>query len=314
MAKLRLGLTASLDERRTVHTRSFLDTIKHFNEAHAFPFHIIWADDRAMPESALSAANLLMRQKADVVVGHFASAAATAALPIYAGHGLPVFLPAATHGNLTEPYDNVFRLCKTDSDLARSLVAYMQGRSYRQLELRHDGSLHGRALSALIAEAWGGAVGAGSDSALVFCGSFEKSSEFLQAARAAGDRRDLWLTDDALCPELLDQLPPGESRVFVVGYDTAAMNATCHAFEKSYQLRFGYKPGTYYYSTYAALEICLQLARLPRAQWLPRLRDVAWKTHFAELSFRRGESGFGEISLWQPVCSRQKQDLRSAVA
>ncbi|MDP2226032.1 MAG: ABC transporter substrate-binding protein [Moraxellaceae bacterium] len=314
MLKLRLGLTASLDERRTVHTIGFLDTIKHFNEAHGFPFHIIWVDDKAAAESASSAAHLLVRQKADVVVGHFASAAAAAALPVYAGHGLPVFLPAATHCHLTQTCSNVFRLCKTDSDLARRLVGYMQVHAYRQLDLRHDGSLHGHALSDLILEEWGGEVGSGRDSVVVFCGSFEKSSEFLQTLRALGDARDIWLTDDAFCPQLLDHLPPGECRVYVVGYDTSVMNAICHAFEKSYQLRFGYKPGTYYYSTYAALEICLQLARLPRAQWLSRLSSGIWKTHFAELGFRYGESGFGEISLWQPVCSRPPQMIGSAVA
>src|SRR5690606_10720909 len=96
LRSVKVGVSASLDPARTVHTQGFLNSVELFNRTRDFPFHLVWTDDGASAHRARAAARQMIASGVDVVVGHFASDAAASALEMYQDSGTPVLLPAAT--------------------------------------------------------------------------------------------------------------------------------------------------------------------------------------------------------------------------
>ncbi|MBI5242916.1 MAG: branched-chain amino acid ABC transporter substrate-binding protein [Elusimicrobia bacterium] len=123
----------------------------------AFPVEVLAFDDRAVPESAVKAANLISADpRIAAVIGHFTSGCSIAAAPVYAAAGLAMISPIATNPKLTrrqlEPGwpgpRNVFRVTVTD-DVQGNLAAEF---AVRRLRLKrffvvHDGTPYGQGLA-----------------------------------------------------------------------------------------------------------------------------------------------------------------------
>src|SRR4051812_16412567 len=122
MKRLPVALCACLDEQRSAHSTDFkravalaCDWLSAERSLELMPH---WFDDAASEAGGALAARNAVRAGARVVVGHFASAAACAAAPIYVEHGIRLFLPAATAARL-RCHRGVHRLCDADDDFAR---------------------------------------------------------------------------------------------------------------------------------------------------------------------------------------------------
>lgn len=94
----KIGLAIALGNDANSHTRTFIEAInhslKHFPE---FKQNIIKiANDEKSTVGGEKAAIELIEWGADIVVGHFSSHAALAALPLYAKNAIPLILPAST--------------------------------------------------------------------------------------------------------------------------------------------------------------------------------------------------------------------------
>ncbi|CAI1908160.1 Receptor family ligand binding region [Serratia entomophila] len=94
----KIGLAIALGKEANSHTRTFIEAInhslKHFPE---FKQNIIKiANDEKSIAGGEKAAIELIKWGADIVVGHFSSFAALAALPLYAKNAIPLILPAST--------------------------------------------------------------------------------------------------------------------------------------------------------------------------------------------------------------------------
>lgn len=79
----------------------------------------VWIDDSASAEGGARAAQTLVNCGVRLVIGHFNSASALAAAPIYARAGALLLAPGATHPALTAAMPRCFRLCPHDLDQAR---------------------------------------------------------------------------------------------------------------------------------------------------------------------------------------------------
>lgn len=302
--RLTVGLTAILDPRRTAHARTFLRgivmAINTMPDVAALRF--VTADDGASGARAIEVAEGFVRGGVDLVVGHFSSDAALTAAGVYERHGVPLLLPASTADKVTRGTTVAFRVCPSDTLLARRLVAFVGTEGWSRISVEADPSLHGRHLAE---EIRAGAARAGLDltddpwaaDAAVFAGRLEESAAYLAGRRSEGYRRPIVLTDDAASPALLARVPDAGT-VAVIGFVAASMIDGTGPIAGAHRVSYGEEPAVYFLETVAALTIAAQLSRM-QGDRLKHLRNGRFATVLGEMSFEGGECRNPPHALWQ---------------
>lgn len=121
-----------------------------------FPVSVLEIDDRADPEEAVHAANLVVSDPSAVaVIGHYSSDCARAAAPVYARAGIPMIMPSASNTQLTlrqkDPAwgpRNVFRMVANDDLQGKAAAEFIFRKlGVRRLAMVHDETAYGRDLS-----------------------------------------------------------------------------------------------------------------------------------------------------------------------
>ncbi|MDO7896183.1 ABC transporter substrate-binding protein [Pseudomonas citrulli] len=283
-----IGLSAIFESDRTVHARTFLAAINHFINSHdTRGLTFIFEDDDASPEGGRGAARRLIARGADVVVGHFSSDAASAALPLYASSGIPVLLPAATKQDLVNEVTHAFRLCPSDNDLmtllARQLLTHA---SIDSVLLTHDSTEHGESLArslAALLEPSRLRITSSLDhaAALVYCGRLNNSIRYVNELPERLRDRPLYLTDDALSSWFIEQTAPRDT-LGIVGLATAGPGLAAGE--------------TYYQESLAALQIARALSHCESL--LDALQTTTFDTVMGDVQFRDGENRFTRAALW----------------
>ncbi|MEU4099814.1 FAD-dependent oxidoreductase [Streptomyces tanashiensis] len=112
-------------------------------------------DDRGEAETARQIAEAVVAEgRHALVVGHFNSAGAAAALPVYRAAGLPVLLPlATTPGLLADSAGTLLRWCPDDRAQAADLLAAVRDAGHTRFAVTHDGSAYGERLALLVRDA-----------------------------------------------------------------------------------------------------------------------------------------------------------------
>jgi ABC-type branched-subunit amino acid transport system substrate-binding protein len=313
---MRLGVSANLDPGGSVHRAAFERAVRWAaGDEGVDPDGFLWISDHASPEGGAEAARRLCAEGAGCVVGHFASGAARAALPVYAAARMPLLLPAATADDLVTPDGLAFRVCPPDRILASSLVRDLRADGISSLAPLSDGSAHGQAMIARVSEAAAlcgmRVVGQAEADALLFSGLFKASAAFVRERRAAGDRRLLVLTDDAVHPDLPAACGAGAggeadgpevAPLAVYGFAPSEWNPLAAGLVERHRREVGGPPGTYFLETYAAVRIALGAlaGARDRAEVAGRLTGGTWPTVLGELATARREAGGeGRHARWE---------------
>lgn len=256
---------------------------------------LLWVDDLANSEGGNRAAEIIVRSRAQSVVGHFSSNAALAAAPIYARAGLPLFLPAATSDRLSA-FGNVFRLCDSDGSRCAWIAAWLGRRPYNKISIKTDGSLHGESVRrALLGAMSSGRVteDAALADAILFSGMFEASLSFARAHMLSGDVRPIFLTDDAQAQGLTDGLRDLTGEVYVFGLRTDPPTDVGLQILEIYVEEWQEKPGAYFFETVAALQAAVAGAYLEP-------REHSFETVLGTINFdAQGESHPRRVAAFQ---------------
>jgi len=312
----RIGVAANLDPGGSVHRPAFERGVELALAAwpHRDGIALHRASDGADPQRARDVARRFVAEGVDVVVGHFSSAAAAAAAPVYEQAGIPLLLPAATATALTV-HTTTFRVCGHDAALAEACAQDLAERhGVHGLCLADDGSPHAGRMRRHLADALqaprpGGPrvrhepVLAWAD-ALLFVGSFEAA---VQALSAAPDRLPprVFLSDDCVHPALAQRLPrrllqDGRS-VHVHGFSGLTEAPPERALADRCRRAFGEPPGIYFAETYSAMQMALRMAQLPAGGLgAPGLLAThPWDTVLGRLRFIGRESSRHRFALWR---------------
>lgn len=264
MKQLTLGFSACLDERRSAHARSFSRAVQLACEWVAANLAIeivpLWVDDGASHEGGARAAREIVRSNVRAVVGHFASAAAAAAMPVYSEREVAAYLPAATAASLRS-YRCVRRLCDADDDYAHWIRSVLTGQAWRKVAVLGDGSTHAESVRAALQREWPeGIAEAERAEAVLFSGMLATTLEFVNSRGLAGDRRPLLVTDDAQAEDFARAVQDRarEFPLYVLGFVVRPTTAQAAAFERVYRDRWGCAPGIYFYETVSAVQVAVQ--------------------------------------------------------
>jgi len=278
--------------------------VKRHNNSNGREVGLWWENDDATFEGGRRAAQDLLKRDVSLVVGHYASAAAAGALPVYSAAGIPLLLPAATADRLTIDHENAFRICRRDSALAKyicDMIRHINNPS--RVAVAHDGSLHGHSLSgvltAILNECSLLSDGGQDPDAVVFAGSYGNSVRYLQEHRARRPLCPLYLTDDAVHPDLEKDAYGFEQHLYIAGYaPTHWYPGAKEIIAEYWNARHAY-PFTYFLETYAAMQIAFACKQLPRDEIMQALRVKTWQTVLGDLRFTGGENNCSRFAIWQ---------------
>ena len=122
---MKLGLAIALGDQGNHHSQTFIRAINYSleNFSHFGKLSLKIVNDKKNVSGGKSAAEELIHWGAQVVVGHFSSIAAIAAIPVYIEANVPLLLPAATSCQLEkfQPSSNrIYRYQKNNE----SLISY----------------------------------------------------------------------------------------------------------------------------------------------------------------------------------------------
>lgn len=137
-----IALVGPLSGPRSAHAPLLAHAAKHLDHL-GFPYLLL--DDGAEPEVALNVAQQLAKRAVSAVIGHFNSACAEVALPVYRENGVVLMLPASSQDGLTT-YGGAYRLCARDSQQAALMLRFVarQAIANEEMEVVADGSAYSR--------------------------------------------------------------------------------------------------------------------------------------------------------------------------
>ncbi len=291
---IRLACVACMDANRSVHTLTWLRAIE-LAQAYLLPAHVTLKcfDDKADAQGAAEAARQIVDWSADVVVGHFASAAAEAAAPLYAQHNVPLLLPAATAKHLTANA-TTWRVCDNDEDYVIWLTQLPLLAQHSQVALEHDGSVHGKSVVQQLGAVVKPAAYPEHAMTTFFAGRYSQALEWaVKWARRAPAHACLILSDDAFSPELAPALLArgidiDARQIYVAAISPQPVGEKVSVLASAWNQRWGTTPGCYFWETLVALQAACQYPDFPANTLLGRL-------HFDA----RRESRPGSFMLWQ---------------
>lgn len=147
----RIGIAGTLSGPRTSHAPIFREATGFFEQRGIAP---LLGDDASNPAQALQLAHEFASRDVKLVIGHFNSACAAAAIQVYRERGVNVLLPASSAIEI-KTGQGVIRLCSNDAEQARAIAEWITHRFGPQstVEVRVDGSDYsGRLLACLQSE------------------------------------------------------------------------------------------------------------------------------------------------------------------
>ena len=250
-----IACAACLEPGRSVHTATFRTAVALAREMVVGDrFRLTLFDDGADAKRARAAARAIVATRPACVVGHFASAAADAAAPIYAEAGLPLVLPAATMTSLTR-HPTVYRACDNDEDYAAWLASALDREGLRVERMLSDQSPHGESVVSRLGTALLRNPRRGRP-ATVFSGRHGATLDFLRTF----DGTDVVLTDDADAPGLARDLVSigldlSRTRVHVAALRPRVEGERGEAIRVRHRAVHGTEPGAYFWETIAAIEL-----------------------------------------------------------
>ncbi|HTI09029.1 MAG TPA: ABC transporter substrate-binding protein [Puia sp.] len=301
-----IGVSAYLTPAGSVHCETFRQAVSMAVKNHNNPrdVRLWWENDDASFEGGRRAAQNLVKRKVRLVVGHYASAAAAGALPVYRTAGIPLILPAATSDQLTIGYANAFRICRRDSSMAKYICDMIRHiHSAARVAVVHDDSLHGRSLSgaltALLKESRQLSDRGQGPDAVVFTGSYKNSIRFLREYRASYPGCPLYLTDDAVHPDIEKEAQGFEQDLYIAGYAPGSWYPHAKEIMAEYWNQQQVYPSAYFLETYAAMQIAFAIKEMPPEEMLSMLALKTWQTVLGNIQFVNRENDCCRFAIWR---------------
>jgi branched-chain amino acid transport system substrate-binding protein len=145
-------LTGQLAWHGEQHERGIQMAVSEINAAGGLlgeTVETVAVDDYCDPQQAIAAANKLIADGVDVVIGHNCSGAAIPAAKVYADAGVPMITGTATNPMITDQgFPQTFRMVARDTLQAEMAAAYLaEHRADRRIAILHDGQAYGQGLA-----------------------------------------------------------------------------------------------------------------------------------------------------------------------
>ncbi|MFQ3246406.1 MAG: ABC-type branched-subunit amino acid transport system substrate-binding protein [Arenicella sp.] len=317
MDTIRIACVARLDEKDSIHTQTFKRAVAvcsdYLSESAAsfienyngYNFEIKCFDDEASAEGSIKAVEKVLGYEAHTVVGHFASASAQYAAPIYEAHNINLFLPASTAKDLTK-HKTTYRICDNDVDYVRFIVKYLNNNNYRIGSYSHDQSFYGESICNNVKtfdniQNEKRTNDISSDVPLtpisIYAARYFMSVDYLRKRsvylKGKNIEESVLLTDDALSMALVKESISENLHVLVAGIEPKIQGPLADKIYEHYLNKWGEAPGTYFWETIASIQIAAQSINQN-----PSIKS--WNTVIGPIKFdASGEANINCFGIWR---------------
>lgn len=304
MKNFKIAFTADISESGSIHTKTFLravEYIKSYIEKEFWDVEIILVSDDACEEGAIKAAAEICHSGADVVIGHFASSAARAALPFYKEVGIPLILPAATEDELTSQSDSVFRICAPDSAQAKCIHDFLMEFHAEKINVLGRGNQFNNLLKVISKIEMNQSEEVHTDGEFdVITGRY---SEVVSILRNRNKSNPTVLSDDAFHLDLVDEFIDVDYPIWVCGFSDCCKDDATDLPESVawYKEKFGTEPGIYFKETIMAAQCALSAIKLHSLNHdlSKSLDSNDHITEFGKVEFKNQENINSKYSIWR---------------
>lgn len=304
MQVFRLGMSADLSADGSIHTQTFTRAVQYIEAFIAdlpMSIELVVVSDNACNDGALAAADALISNSVHGVVGHFASAAAAAALPVYARQGIPLLLPAATADSLTQEFKNAFRVCPADRQQVERIKFFLIAQKIHCAQWIGETNQQQESLK----RAW-----KSDDNLTISLASTEVGCDILSGRyhnvvkhlQHSSETHPVLLTDDAFHIMLCSDVDTTARPIWVCGFDDHESQKATQSIREWYTNKFNEFPGTYFFETVAAVQhliTSLQLTSQTQLTCLDTVASVVSQTVLGPLSFVEQENPLATYSIWE---------------
>lgn len=304
MKNFKIAFTADISESGSIHTKTFLravEYIKSYLEKECLDVELILVSDDACEEGAIKAAAEICHSGADVVIGHFASPAAKAALPFYEEAGIPLILPAATEDVLTSQSENVFRICAPDSAQAKCIHDFLMEFHTEKINVLGRGSQFHN-LQNVISK-----IKMSQSDEVHTDGEFDvitgRYSEVVSILKNRNKSNPTVLSDDAFHLDLVDEFIDADYPIWVCGFSESCKHDLTGQPESVtwYKNVFGTEPGIYFKETIMAAQCVLSAFNLTFVthDLSKSLDSYDHVTEYGKVKFINQENVNAKYSIWR---------------
>ncbi len=292
-----LGLSAALEPGLTVHTSTVVAAVE--DGFACLPANIqsgirlAWACDGMSFAGGQTAAQNLVLENVDLVVGHFSSQAAMGAIPHYIKWRIPVILPCSSQDDLTASNKTgdpvIYRLSCSNTALLKAArrLLHVEGISPSDLCVWSADSDYGRQLAAAASHDFGRAD-AGT---YLLLGHHHHVVEKIVQLRQSGFYGRIIILDDAVNPRLADQV----GALFCA--DILGLVAEVDGISQDSPL----SAAPFYRETHLAIQIAGRALAtgVRHAELAKILRAQQWDTSAGRAAFDdRGENTAFQFGVW----------------
>lgn len=305
----KIGIVADLSNNGSIHQETFIRAIE---DSYDFLFagksnvKLVWENDYASFEGGQISAKKLIDEKVDCIVGHFSSSAANGALPYYERNEIPLLMPAATASDLTDRFNNAFRICSNDNHLTEFISEYFKKNEIgTKIYIADDKSAHGTSLSEKIRQNLANSAFEISFDEICqdifYVGSYKNSIQFLKEIEQKYSQPiNIYFTDDVLHPNLFKDIAVKKSDVKIFGFADSSSypnaNSVLELYAKKYSNK---KPNIYYLETFAAMQVIKQLVNSNRIISSKEINSHLFDTVVGRFKFNYGESNIIHLAAWK---------------
>ena len=299
---------------------------------------IVPADDYCDAKQAVAAANKLIADGVDVVIGHNCSGAAIPASKVYADAGVLMITGTATNPIITDQgFRQIFRMVARDTLQAQMAAAYLaEQRADQRIAILHDGEGYGQGLAeatkaelnrrgvreaiyqqitpgqADYSETLAKLQAAGID--VLFYGGYQPEAALLiRQARARGYDLQL-IGSDALVTDYFWRVAgPAAVGVRFVSMADQRTNAAAKSVVEKFRAE-GYEPEGFTLYLYAAVQVWAQAAEIAGTFETEAVAEALRTNQFDTVLGRIGFDDKGDVYGYEPFTWYVWQDGNYAPA
>ncbi|SDX49070.1 ABC-type branched-chain amino acid transport system, substrate-binding protein [Marininema mesophilum] len=239
-----------------------------------YSLEIVWAEDVLEESTVSEAANYLVQQGVQAVIGHLASTEALKAAPLYEKNKILYLAPATSHPDITQQnYKHVLRFFGQDHHLANKMVEFsLKSLKSKNVTIIKQHNKHGNSLSQLlkcelrkndvsdITEiTWEEGDTRIPDycEAILFAGTYQVGSKVIKELYRRGNKSPIVMADDAYISEFPFLGGDAAEGVYVVSTGHDPTHPQYPAFLERYHKHSGSQPGAYSITSYIATKLLL---------------------------------------------------------
>lgn len=305
----KLGVTAALTPGLTIHSTTFISAVD--KAMASLPKHISskieldWSCDQMSAQGADKTSKHFVSAGVEVVVGHFSSRAAAAAIPNYLAADIPLILPCSSQDDLTaENVHNatcfVFRLSASDTALLSATQRFVNMLSWASsgILVWAADSAYAQGLLNAAGQAFGDVSRLNetcAEKTQLLLGHHDEVLNKIKELRNSGCRAPIIIVDDAVDIGLAEKLEPQHA------YDIFGITSALKASGKRSDAPQEFKI-PFYRETYMAIEIAAAaLARGANRENLAHfIGNTKWTCLAGVAEFDRfGENRALEFCVWE---------------